>query len=255
MQQSREPLFIQVWLTHFVPCFFVGAALLLTTSEMSDLQLLPDGNARIFIRAALNGAVMAAVTVAYHLDRNRRLRRLWRTTAGQYTGARLRCAAAVGFLAGASDILLTLSEWGVLFLAILVLSILVWNLRVFVRHAVDLLGPDSKIRWADLSELLRIYLTTLIGFTLVNATLDGMHKLAGSPPPFHFGAADAQPLLDSLYYTVVTMTTLGFGDIVPLTWDGKAMLVVQSLVSYFMFALMVGIITRGVSGNKDPDRE
>ncbi len=245
MPHHKEPLFIQVWLTHFVPCFFAGAVLLLAGRGILGPGD-PTSGADDPLKAALNGAAVALLTLAYHANRNRRSRCSGEASRPPYDGPRLRSAAAVGFLGGAADILLTLNGWGVLFLAVLVLSVLVWNLRAFARRAVDLLRPDSRITWNDVGELMRIYLATLIGFTLVNAALDGMHMLVGHVPPFGFSAG-GDLFLNALYYTVVTMTTLGFGDIVPHTWDGKVLLIVQSLVSYFMFALMVGIITRGVT--------
>ncbi|WP_338668340.1 potassium channel family protein [Pseudodesulfovibrio methanolicus] len=255
MTHHREPLFVQVWLTHFVPCFFAGAVLLLTAGRLPLPRLLPDGAAADPLRSALNGAAVALITLLYHRWRNRRIQRYWPDAVAIYTGIRLRRAVLVGFLAGAADILLTLNEWGVLFLAALILSVLGWNLRAFALRALTLLRPHGRITWADVNELLRIYLATLIGFTLVNAALDGLHVLAGNPPPFNFMAGGGEPFLNALYYTVVTMTTLGFGDIVPRTWDGKVLLIIQSLLSYFMFAIMVGIITRGVTGAGGRDKD
>ena len=131
---------------------------------------------------------------------------------------------------------------------------------MFTRDVVVMLRPDSIITWSEVAELLRIYLNMLAGFTLINATLEVGHILTGSPPPFGFGADQGQLFIDALYYTVVTMTTLGYGDIVPRSWDSKLLLIFQCLVSYIMFALMIGIITRGVvktrttsSGPKDTD--
>ncbi|EGB15890.1 Ion transport 2 domain protein [Pseudodesulfovibrio mercurii] len=251
MSYHREQLFVGVWLTHFVPCFFAGAVLLLTAGRL-PLPLVPDGAAAAPIRTVLNGTAMALITLLYHRWRNRRIRRYWPETEAVYAGPRLRRAALVGFLAGAADILLTLNEWGVLFLAVLVLAVLGWNLRAFALRALLLMRPNGEITWADVNELLRIYLATLIGFTLVNAAVDGLHVLGGSMPPFGFMSEGGELFLNALYYTVVTMTTLGFGDIVPRTWDGKILLIIQSLLSYFMFAFMIGIITRGVTQGRRP---
>ena len=250
MEKLRDSLFVQVWLTHFVPSFFAGAVLLLTVKDLPLPRLIPAGGGGDLAKAAFNGAAVALLVVLFHRLRDRRMRHLWPEASAIYTGSRLRCAALVGFLAGAADILLTLSEWGVLFLALLVLFVLMWNLRAFTRRSVALLRPDSEITWKDVNELLRIYLATLIGFTLVNAAVDGLHVLAGVTPPFDFASAGGELFLNALYYTVVTMTTLGFGDIVPHTWDGKLLLIVQSLLSYFMFAFMIGIITRGVTSSR-----
>ncbi|MGE4423980.1 MAG: potassium channel family protein [Pseudodesulfovibrio sp.] len=254
MQHQRQPLFVQVWLTHFVPCFFAGAVLLLTAGQLPLPQPLSGDAAADPLRSVLNGAAVALVTLLYHRWRNRRIRRYWADAVATYSGTRLRQAVLVGFLSGAADILLTLNEWGVLFLAALVMAVLGWNLRAFALRAVILLRPNGVITWADVSELLRIYLATLIGFTLVNAAVDGLHVLAGNMPPFGFMSGGGEPFLNALYYTVVTMTTLGFGDIVPRTWDGKVLLIIQSLLSYFMFAIMVGIITRGVTGAGSRDK-
>ncbi len=53
-------------------------------------------------------------------------------------------------------------------------------------------------------------------------------------------------MINALYFSVVVMTTLGFGDIVPLTPDAKMVVVLQCLTSYIMFALMIGILMRGI---------
>ncbi|HKI81968.1 MAG TPA: potassium channel family protein [Pseudodesulfovibrio sp.] len=250
MEKLKDSLFVRVWLTHFVPAFFAGAVLLLTFKDLPAPRLIQADLAGNLLKAVFNGAATTLAVLLFHRWRNRRIRNLWPDATAVYTGSRLRCAAMVGFLAGAADILLTLSEWGVLFLAVLVLSVLVWNLRAFARRSMALLRPDSEITWADVNELLRIYLATLIGFTLVNAAADGLHILTGSTPPFDFMAEGGELFLNALYYTVVTMTTLGFGDIVPGTWDGKVLLIIQSLLSYFMFAFMIGLITRGVTSGR-----
>lgn len=254
MDTPAKSTFLGVAATHFVPCIFAGAILLLAARGLPlPPGFLPGGIAGELIRGVFNGLAVAGLVTAFHRRNNRLRERGGAGTRPLVSAAHIRRAGLTGFLAGSSGVLLTAGIWPIMALAAIIWAILVWNLRSFIRHIGGMLRPGSVITWCDVGELLRIYLTMLLGFTLLNAALDGLHILAGAHHAFGFhGSGDG--FINALYFTVVTMTTVGFGDIVPLTWDAKALLVVQSLLSYFMFALMVGIITRGVTGATGPDK-
>ncbi|WP_419786565.1 potassium channel family protein [Pseudodesulfovibrio sp.] len=253
MTCSAEPTFRRVAFTHFVPSLFLGVLslyLLRYTLPPLDLRSLLDGEidgADVAVSLA-NGALVALLMALYHWRIKSRARsRSWQT--GACYGPRvLLYRMIVGFTAGVSDILFGLRSEGILLLTCVVLIILFGHLRLFAQYLTRILRPGNNATWVDVAELARIYLTMLAGFTLVNASLEVLHIMLDVARPFQFGYAASELFLDSLYYTVVSMTTLGFGDIVPVTWDGKLMLILQSMVSYVMFGLMIGIITRGVSG-------
>ncbi|MBP6687321.1 MAG: ion transporter [Lacibacter sp.] len=66
----------------------------------------------------------------------------------------------------------------------------------------------------------------------------------------YFAEHDAQPTVFSsipatLWYAIVTLTTVGFGDMIPVTVLGKAMTGVIMLSGVAIFALPAGIITAG----------
>jgi len=249
MSTTHDSTFKATILTHFVPCLFAGVALLYVLNAFlgkTILSRLMDSMFTVedYIAALLLGCCVAVVAVLYHLRRNRHLHK-WGASRRPAERKEMINAALVGFLAGAGDILLLLHTEGILALTLIVALILYWNLSLFSRNITTMLHPGSVATWGDVAELSRIYLTMLAGFTLVNATLEGLHHLTGSGLPFGF-MERGDLFLNSLYYTVVTMTTLGFGDIVPRTWDAKLLLIVECLVSYVMFALVIGIITRGV---------
>jgi len=259
MTANNETSLAEVFFTHFVPCIFVGVILLYAINGIlpnHSLSLLVDDMFTMtdFVMGGIIGLCVAGSTAAYHLYRNSRLHRVHATSRMPATKGRIIMGAAVGFVAGASDILLLLHSEGVILLTGVVLVILFLHLRVFGRELVRMLHPSTVATWGDVAEMARIYLTMLAGFTLVNATLEATHLLARQPAPFGF-FEDGDLFLNSLYYTVVTMTTLGYGDIVPQTWDAKLLLIVECLVSYVMFALVVGIITRGVIRGSEAESE
>jgi voltage-gated potassium channel len=97
----------------------------------------------------------------------------------------------------------------------------------------------------------------LFAFTLVNISLDELAAIhAGLDPESSsvLFANHSGSILDHLYFSVVVMTTLGFGDIHPIATASKVMVSIPCVTSYVMFALMLGIITRGIVF-RDDDRK
>lgn len=259
MTQPRKT-FKQIAYTHFVPCFFLGVIFLFFVRAFApqvSLESLTDSNLTPVDLAAgcINGLFVAAIVVTYHLFRNYSIAKGPSLFYVRSDRNSFIYGALIGFLCGAFDIVFGFHNIGILILTTIVLVTLVWHVRAFAADVVNILKPGNHATWHEVAELLRIYLTMLAGFTLVNATLEVGHLLTGTTMPFDFGASEGELFLNAFYFTVVTMTTLGFGDIVPKTWDAKLLLILQSLISYVMFALMVGIITRGVLKRKTQDTE
>ncbi|MGT2950135.1 Ion channel protein [Streptococcus cuniculi] len=55
---------------------------------------------------------------------------------------------------------------------------------------------------------------------------------------------EKQSLLNSLWWSIVTMTTVGYGDIVPQTAIAKAIAIVLMLIGILTFGMVTAIITR-----------
>ncbi|MCG7494586.1 ion channel [Thalassobius sp. Cn5-15] len=51
---------------------------------------------------------------------------------------------------------------------------------------------------------------------------------------------------DALYFTVITLTTIGYGDITPNCTAGKMIMALQGLIGFFMFALAASTIFRRI---------
>ena len=55
---------------------------------------------------------------------------------------------------------------------------------------------------------------------------------------------------DSLWYSIVTLTTVGYGDIAPLTPIGQAISALIMLIGYSIIAVPTGIITTELTFSK-----
>lgn len=54
-------------------------------------------------------------------------------------------------------------------------------------------------------------------------------------------------LVSAIYFSVVSLTTLGYGDIIPSTDAGRIWASVQSLIGFFFFATLASMIFRRIS--------
>ncbi|SOB59444.1 conserved membrane protein of unknown function [Pseudodesulfovibrio profundus] len=259
MTHPHHPTLRRVILTHFVPCFFIGVITLYMANLFLDRSVAATLNDSMlswadFLAAGINGSIVAGLVALFHERRNAWLAKVQSSEPLMATRT-IQYAAIAGFLAGALDILLVLHNEGILILTALVLVLLFIHLREFAGNLGNMLRPGYTATWGEVSELSRIYVTMLAGFTLVNAALEGAHLIAGLPAPFGFSQQGGDIFLNSLYFTVVTMTTLGYGDFTPKMWDAKLLAMIECLVSYVMFALMVGIVTRGVVTAKEKNEQ
>jgi len=83
-------------------------------------------------------------------------------------------------------------------------------------------------------------LVILICATLVSAS--AMHIVEGTLQPDKFGT-----IPDAMWWSIVTLSTIGYGDVVPLTWLGRAVASVTIIAGLIMIALPVGIVATAFS--------
>ncbi len=76
----------------------------------------------------------------------------------------------------------------------------------------------------------------LLGAVLVAAS--AMHLVEGKAQPDRFGT-----IPDAMYWAVITLTTVGYGDVVPVTAAGKMIAALTAIAGLAMLALPVAIIS------------
>jgi len=75
----------------------------------------------------------------------------------------------------------------------------------------------------------------LVGATTVAASI--MHLVEGSVQPKNFGT-----IPDAMWWAIVTLSTIGYGDVVPITAAGKLVAAFTVMAGLIMVALPIGII-------------
>lgn len=60
------------------------------------------------------------------------------------------------------------------------------------------------------------------------------------------GLLNTTSLSDGMYFSIVTFTTLGYGDIYPMSFTGKILAVIEVIIGYIMGGLLVAILVRKV---------
>ena len=214
--------------------------------EVDYLKLLQDDGMFGLLRLGLvNGILVGSITGAFHWYIRCQCRS--KNTKPQAPQSTDLHGIGVGFFCGLMSIFIMISPTGLLLLTAFIMLLVGYNLKIFAHDMVYMLTPGKHATWDEVGQLLRVWLTIIAAFTMINTSLEIWHRLF-HPGQIAFGfQGRGEMLLDAFYFSTVVMTTLGFGDIAPHTPGAKALVVIECLIGYVMFALMVGIVTRGVT--------
>ena len=112
----------------------------------------------------------------------------------------------------------------------------VFRLLRFLKLARYSAGMSSLVN-AVASERRALAASAVVMAGLIVTAASLMHAIEGHIQPDRFGSI---PL--AMYWAVTTLTTVGYGDIVPVTGAGRALAGIVMLFGFCMFALPVGII-------------
>lgn len=131
------------------------------------------------------------------------------------------------------------------------------KIREFIRRMRFFLPPHHYVTRRELFVFLSFFVDLIIFFTLLNL----MFQIIDNPvitasedilktPSLPILRSDN--LFNALYFTVITLTTVGYGDFIPLSYFGKMIVVLECLTTYVMFGLMIGLIARGIRPIRTP---
>jgi len=98
-----------------------------------------------------------------------------------------------------------------------------------------------------------VYILMGFAFACVIAIVDfvqpGSVQLGAGPPPANGGATATGHMLPYMYYSFMTMLTVGYGDVVPMTGVTRMLAVVEALFGQLYIAVLIGrLVGAYVSG-------
>lgn len=121
-------------------------------------------------------------------------------------------------------------------------------LRIFrVLKLTHFLGEAETLKNALINSVAKIVVFIGAVLTIIIIVASFMYLIEGPEGGFH-----SIPL--SIYWAIVTITTVGYGDIVPATDVGKALATVLMLLGYGIIAVPTGIVSAELTrAEKDKD--
>tara|TARA_B100001564_G_scaffold236016_1_gene199488 strand:+ start:5475 stop:6281 length:807 start_codon:yes stop_codon:yes gene_type:complete len=122
-------------------------------------------------------------------------------------------------------------------------------LRIFrILKLVKYIGEANLLLVALISSKRKIFIFFFVVLNVVIVLGSLMYLIEGEKSGY-------TSILISIYWAIVTMTTVGYGDIVPITSLGQVVSSLIMLLGYSMLAVPTGIITSELSSAKKDQKE
>ena len=154
----------------------------------------------------------------------------------------------ISFFSGALTIYAAISQTVSFCVFLLVMYVTVTNVRNFMRELWTYLAPDKILNKEDMINFCSFFISLITAFIVLNLTVFFLHDFFGAQQAFNFSPG-IEGILDAVYFTFICVTTVGFGDIVPLTPFAKIIVSFECVSSYIMLALFIGVVNRGITKN------
>jgi len=107
-------------------------------------------------------------------------------------------------------------------------AIVFFDLRSSINHLLF-----NAVKNEARSFIAALYLLTIA----IILTSSLMYYAEGDTQPEHFSSIPA-----SMYWAIITLTTVGFGDISPVTWIGQVLATITAFIGVCTVAMLTGIV-------------
>lgn len=152
----------------------------------------------------------------------------------------------IAFAGGACAYYLSTSAAATYLVTIAVIIAAAHKIRHFIFKLSSLLFPRRLATFRDLGQFLNFFITLIISFAVINLSANAVSLNLHETAAFNFGDG-ITGIVDALYFSIITMTTVGYGDIVPITALGKIITAFECITCYLTLGIMIGIICRGIT--------
>lgn len=179
-------------------------------------------------------------------------------------------SVAVGLVAvGTSEppVLIAI-EWGLTFVFCIEYGLRLWassNRGYYFRHhLIDLISIIPPVRGARLLRLLRLLrVASDLSRVLSNSRLSSQRKMLGTVALFWVAVVaisslgmylaesavnpNVKSIFDALWWAIVTITTVGYGDVSPVTSEGRLAAGVLMVLGIVLFSTLTAAITSALT--------
>lgn len=236
-----------IMIKDFNLCLFISFCILAFYHRLAENATIEDTNGwfNYVIIPAFNGFLTAFIMLMLNLHFKKKS-----FTAAYYTEDKFKLML-VAFLAGYAGYYLTFSHIATYAITLLVISLFVAEVKSFFNKLSNLLTPDKLATPEDISYFINFFINLIITFTVIYLAINTIHSNLGLERAFNFQVG-IPGIIDALYFSIITMTTVGYGDIIPHNPIARILVSLECITCYLMLGIMIGIVTRGISFKNKP---